>query len=139
MDNITYFSNNQLYQFNKYSNITDLKDITDTNLLYIFNAFCYDENISVILPENSFKIGKTDATLYKRLSQYNPHVNTGVIECIQCTYPGKREHLLKTFLKEKTNIRPVCGQEYFKDCKDYIKYLILIVVSLPEEEVILYY
>lgn len=136
MHNLTQFISSHSHYFYKYDTLSDIQPSSNKKWLYIFNTSYRNEDTSTKLPSNSFKLGKTSGTIRKRLSEYNAHIEMKDIECIQCTYPTIRELLLKKFLSEKTSNKPVCGTEYFSDCRDYVKVIILIIVSLHDSDII---
>jgi len=107
--------------------------------LYMFNCDKYNENPSVDLPENSFKFGCTSKELIERLNQYNASINMRNIFCINCTLSLKRERLIKMFLKNRTLFRPISGQEYFTNCFEEVKLLILIFASQEESYINSFY
>ncbi len=109
--------------------IEDIPDSYEEGYLYIFDTNSYDRDTTVFL-ENTSKMGKTDKTIKYRLKQYG--INVKNISYINCTLPDKRERLIKAFLKHKTWLKPVCGVEYFKDCRKELENIILQFCSYDE-------
>ncbi len=135
---ITFIHRHDEY-FKHYNTFADIPKSSLAGWLYIFNAICYDEDISKIFDNLVVKFGKTKNTMYERLYTYDNDVNPTNIECIHCTLPEKRERLIKAFLKYKTSIKPVAGHEYFiEGCRNLIKVLMLIMVHTSDEEIKLY-
>ena len=116
--------------------VSSINKSSITGWLYIFSAYCYDGDITKILPEFTDKFGKTLRELFERLFEYNDEVSITNIEAIQCTLPCERERLVKAFLKMRTPIRPVVGNEYFIKCRNLIKILMLIIVYISDEDII---
>ncbi len=139
MDEFFTFINNHTNHFKKYNKIDDVDKITEKGWLYIFNAFCYDYDIDEILPENTDKFGKTLDIILQRLRTYKQHVRITNIEAIHCKFPDERERLVKAYLKYRTSIKPVAGHEYFTNCRNLIKVLMLIIVFIPDEEIVMYH
>ncbi len=137
MDNFKIFLDTHTQFFLKFDNITNVKKSSVCNWLYIFDVNYYSGNMSELLPKGSFKFGKTNTELHTRLMQYNKGIGMSNIEGIQCNHPEKRESLLKRYLRLKTNNEPICGLEYFCGCREYVKILILIIVSMPDDDVVL--
>lgn len=135
MDNINTFLTKYTDIFIKYTNVYSIKKTNICNWLYIFDVSRYNEDLSVELPQNSFKFGKTNKQLVSRLTTYDSNINMRNIECFHCTLPDKREILLKYYLRRKSNIQPTCGQEYYTGCKEYVKTMMLIVLSLSDEDI----
>ena len=120
--------------FKLYNNKEDINEGSLTNWLYIFDI----ENTKELeLPENTFKFGKTNTFIKTRLNQYEKNINMKNIEIINCNYPDKIERLLKGYLRKYTSLKPVRGIEYFSECREYIKRLILLFLSQSEEDIIL--
>ena len=62
------------------------------------------------------------------------------IYAIYCTMPDKRESLMKKYIKLKLTYEPVGGSEYYlNECFEFFKLLILIIASLPDEDIINYH
>ena len=54
--------------------------------------------------------------------------------------PDKRESLMKKYIKLKLTYEPVGGSEYYlNECFEFFKLLILIIASLPDEDIINYH
>lgn len=138
MDNLITFIESHDQHFVRYETLSNIKKSSVCNWLYIFDVSYYNGNPTEILPNNTIKFGKTNTDIYSRLSQYNDSINMRNIDCLQCNYPEKREALLKRYMRKKTNYKPVCGKEYFCDCRNYIKVLMLIIASISDEDVILF-
>jgi hypothetical protein len=102
--------------------ITDIEDSKTVGYLYIFDASHYDYNLLLEL-ENVVKIGMTRYSIKNRLKQYKSRPKN--ISFIHCSEPSKRERLMKSYIKETLNIKPVCGSEYFKDCREKIEQVVL--------------
>jgi hypothetical protein len=134
---LTFIQNHSTY-FKKYDNLDTVEKSTICGWLYIFSAYCYDGNITKVLPEFTDKFGKTLNELIERLIQYNNEVNIKNIEAIQCSLPCQRERLVKAYLKNKTSIKPVVGNEYFINSRNLIKILMLIIVYISDEDIIKY-
>ncbi len=134
---LTFIQNHSKY-FKKYDNLNTVEKLSLTGWLYIFTAYCYDADITKILPEFTDKFGKTLNELIERLTQYNDEVNIKNIEAIQCSLPCERERLVKAYLKNRTSIKPVVGNEYFTNCRNLIKVLMLIIVYINDEDIIKY-
>jgi len=134
--NFLTFIQNHSKHFKKYDNLNSIEKSSIAGWLYIFTAYCYDKDITKILPEFTDKFGKTLRELFERLFEYNDEVNITNIEAIQCTLPCERERLVKAFLKMRTPIRPVVGNEYFIKCRNLIKILMLIIVYISDEDII---
>ncbi len=139
MDEFLTFINNHINHFKKYDKIEDVESVTKEGWLYIFSALCYDGDIHEILPENTDKFGKTIQMIIQRLRTYKKHVRMSNIEAIHCTFPDERERLVKAYLKYRTSIRPVAGNEYFTNCRNLIKVLMLIIVFIPDEQIVIYH
>ncbi len=136
--NFLTFIQNHDKHFKKYDDLTSVERSSIIGWLYIFNAYCYDIDITKILPEFTDKFGKTLKELFERLFQYKKEVNINNIEAIQCTLPDERERLIKAYLKLRTPIRPVVGNEYFIKNRNLIKILLLIIVYISDEDIIKY-
>ena len=134
---LTFIQDHSKY-FKKYDNLNEVEKLSLTGWLYIFSAYCYDGDITKVLPEFTDKFGKTLKELFERLYQYKEEVNIKNIEAIQCTLPCERERLVKAYLKYKKQIKPVVGNEYFVNCRNLIKILMLIIVYISDEEIIKY-
>ena len=134
---LTFIENHEKY-FKKYDNLDTVERTAICGWLYIFTAYCYDGDITKVLPEFTDKFGKTLKELFERLIQYKDEVNIKNIEAIQCTLPCERERLIKAFLKMRTPIKPTVGNEYFINCRNLIKILMLIIVYISDEEIIKY-
>ena len=132
-----FLSENDTY-FTKYTSKDNIAS-NYCNWLYMFDVDKYSNNTAIILPNNSFKFGHTKHTLKLRISQYNPEVRITNIECIRCNFPEERETVLKQYLRLKTTLIPTCGTEYYTDCKNTIKLIILILVSMPDNDILSYY
>jgi hypothetical protein len=109
--------------------IEDIPDSYEEGYLYIFDTKSYDRDLTVSL-ENTSKMGKTDKSIKCRLKHYIIDIKN--ISYIKCTLPDKRERLIKAFLKHKTWLKPVCGYEYFKDCRKEIENIILQFCSYDD-------
>lgn len=138
MDNIKKFLESNEHSFVKYNTLTDIIRSSECNWLYLFDVDYYDNDIERILPENTIKFGKTSNDLWSRLNQYNENIRMRNIQAINCSFPKEREALLKRYLRYRTNYKPVYGQEYFCNCRDYIKILMLIIVSMLDEDIVLF-
>jgi hypothetical protein len=138
MSNFLNFIQNHDKYFKKYKNINDIDKNSLVGWLYIFCASCYDQDITRIFNELIEKFGKTVNQLFVRMDQYEPEVDIKDIEAIHCTLASERERLVKAFLKERTSIKPIVGQEYFAGCRNLIKILMLIIVFISDEEIIFY-
>ena len=134
---LTFIQDHSKY-FKKYDNLNEVEKLSLTGWLYIFSAYCYDGDITKVLPEFTDKFGKTLKELFERLYQYKEEVNIKNIEAIQCTLPCERERLVKAYLKYKKQIKPVVGNEYFVNCRNLIKILMLIIVYISDEDIIRY-
>ena len=135
-DTFFNFVNNHNNYFKKYNDIEELKYDINTGWLYIFTALQYDNDLSKQLPQNTDKLGKTISTLFKRFLLYDIKVFN--IESIQCSLSDKRERLLKAFIRLRIKIKPIIGQEYFVGIRNLIKILMLIIVFIPDNNIILY-
>ena len=120
--------------FKLYNNKEDINEGSLVNWLYIFDI---ENTKDLELPENTFKFGKTNTFIKTRLNQYDKNINMKNIEIINCNYPDKIERLLKGYLRKYTSLKPVRGIEYFSECREYIKRLILLFLSQSEEDIIL--
>jgi len=136
--NFLLFIQNHSKYFKKYDNLDTVEKSTICGWLYIFSAYCYDKDITNVLPEFTDKFGKTLRELFERLFEYNEKVNIKNIEAIQCNLPCERERLVKAYLKNKTLIKSVAGNEYFTNCRNLIKVLMLIIVYISDEDIIKY-
>ncbi len=125
--------------FVKYNIFTDVKKSSERNWLYLFDVDYYDRKPTQKLPKNTIKFGETTINVWSRLNQYKETIGMRNIETISCRFPKEREAILKRYLRKRTNYKPICGKEYFCDCRDYIKVLILIIVSLSDEDILLSY
>ena len=132
------FINNHNIHFKKYDKIEEVENITEEGWLYIFNAFCYDNDITQILPENTDKFGKTIQMLPQRLKVYKKDIKMLNIEAINCTQPDERERLIKAYLKHRLDIKATVGQEYFTNSRNLIKVLMLILVFITDEDIVMY-
>lgn len=120
--------------FIKYKDKNHLKKSNEKGWIYMFlTSFYNNKNMTINLPENTYKIGKTDSTIYLRFSTYNNIVDMKDIHTIKCSFPDQRELILKKYIKFKAGINPVSGQEYFSNCKNFLKTLILIIIFIKEE------
>jgi len=119
-------------KFIKYASKHDIIKSDVINWLYIF-----DTTISGKLPENSFKFGKTNGTIHIRIHQYSRYINISNIECINCSLPDKREALLKCYLKYTKEYVPVHGQEFYSNCREYVKNIMIIIIGLFTDDDIL--
>ena len=116
--------------FYKYENVTDKKNIDEIKninlqgFLYIFDT----------LDDSNFihKIGKTEITIFERLSGYNKK-NIKNIEFINCNLSTEREKIIKMFLNLKTNISPIRGTEYFSNCRNLLKVLLIITYFINDD------
>jgi hypothetical protein len=133
----TFIQNHNKY-FKKYDNFKYIEKSSVTGWLYIFNASSYDYDITHSLPEFTDKFGETEIDLYSRLYQYKDKVNIQNIEVIQCSFPKKRERLVKAYLNLRTQIKPIVGKEYFSNCRNLIKVLILIIKYISDDDIIKY-
>ena len=134
---LTFIENHNKH-FKKYEDLNSIDRSSITGWLYIFCAYCYDRDITKILPEFTDKFGKTLKELFERLNQYEDEVNITNIEAIQCRLSCERERLVKAYLKLRTPIRSVVGTEYFIKCRNLIKILMLIIVYISDEDIIKY-
>ena len=139
--NYTTFLENHKNVFKFYENKNNIKEqnINIKNWLYIFNVSCYDQDITIIFDEKTYKIGKTEQTMKNRIQTYDIINQIKDIECIHCSLPDQRESLLKKYLRYKANFKPVAGTEYFVGCKDFIKILMIIIVHFIEDDDIMKY
>ena len=125
--------------FKHFNNIRDIIEPENNGYLYLFDVEYYDNNTDIKLPENTIKFGKTIANIKPRLLQYKyEKINIRNIEYIHCSYPEERERLLKVYIKEETNYRPVQGIEYFVINRELLKFLITVFVSISNEDIVLY-
>jgi hypothetical protein len=138
MTDFLKFINNHINYFKKYDTIDDVDNITERGWLYIFSAFCYEKDITQILPENTDKFGQTTKMIFERLQTYKKHVKMTNIESINCTFPEERERLIKAYLKQRININPIAGLEYYSNSRILIKVLMLIIVYISDDEIISY-
>jgi hypothetical protein len=138
IDNYIKFIRRHNEHFKVFQKFKDVPKSSLKGWLYIFKAFCYDEDISNIFNILVDKFGKTILTLFERLDDYEEEVDPTNIECIHCTLPDQRERLIKGFLKYKTTNKPIIGQEYFSGCRNLIKILMLIMVHTPDNEIEMY-
>ena len=136
-DFLLFIQNHSKY-FKKYDNIDSIEKSPICGWLYIFTAYCYDGDITKVLPEFTDKFGKTLRELFERVTQYKDEVNIKNIEAIHCTLPCERERLVKAFLKMRTSIKPIFGKEYFVNYRNLIKVLMLIVIYISDEDIIRY-
>lgn len=113
--------------------IQDIKPSNNKGYLYILDIDYYDNNLNIKL-ENTCKLGMTMTTIEQRLTQYKTGIRN--IKYINCTLPDKRERLIKGYLKHKTPLKPVCGCEYFKDCRKEIEQDILRFCSYDDNFII---
>ena len=104
--------------------------------LYFFNTDYYYNDFEEKLPENTIKFGRTVGYVKKRLNTYNNRMNKRNIEFVKCKYSTEREYLLKHFLSNFTNLLPVKGQEYYVIKREYLKYIIKVIVLLDDNEVL---
>lgn len=122
--------------FTNVNSIEEIKGLNEIGFLYIFDASNYDNDISVLL-EDVVKLGMTRVNIKSRLSQYKtPPKN---ISYINCSEPSKRERILKNYIKEKLNIKPICGSEYFKGCRKELEQVILYFASCNLDIINKYY
>lgn len=136
-DNIEKFNNKYDFIFKKYKNVNELREKSnkeETNFLYLFDIDYYNQN-SEKLPENTCKLGMTCKSINIRLSGYQLNSNIRNIECLQCTFPDKRERLVKSFLKHKTNIEPIAGTEYYTNFNYLIKLIYIILYFINENDI----
>jgi hypothetical protein len=132
-DNLNMFINKYDNIFKKYKNREEVKENsnkTENNFLYLFESEYCEESIDI-----TYKLGMTVQPINIRLSAYENYSKIRNIECLQCELPGKRERLVKAFLKNKTDIKPVCGQEYFKNCKNIIKFVYIILYYINDIDI----
>jgi hypothetical protein len=122
--------------FTNINSIEEIQDSNDIGFLYIFDASNYDNDISLSL-EDVVKIGMTKLNIKSRLNQYKSSPKN--ISYINCSEPSKRERLLKNYIKEKLNIKPVCGSEYFKGCREGLEKVILYFAKCDLESINNYY
>jgi hypothetical protein len=108
--------------FTNINSVNDIQVSSNVGFLYIFDASHYNNNLSLEL-ENVVKLGMTKLNIKTRLLQYNFEPKN--ISYIQCSEPSKRERILKSYIKEKLNLKPICGSEYFKVCRKEIEQVIL--------------
>jgi len=120
------------------ADITKYPALKNKGFMYILNVSCYDVDPSVKFTVPVDKIGKTDCTIRDRLNHYKNEVEITKIECIRSSFQEEKEALLKKFLSSKTIFSPVAGQEYYKGCRILIKLCMLILNSIPGEEIVLY-
>ena len=119
--------------------ISDINEPSIVGFLYLFDVDKYDNDISIILPQNTIKFGKTDTFIKRRLEQYNhDEINMRNIEYIHCSYPKERERLLKAYIKEQTKYRAVQGFEYFVINRELLKFFITVFISISEDDIVLY-
>jgi hypothetical protein len=138
IDNYIKFIENHKQHFRYYDSVKDVPNLYILNWLYLFIAKCYDRDVSKVFDKLTYKLGETESFIDSRMKTYNKKVNPTKIECIHCTLPVEREKLIKAFLNNRTNIRPSIGKEYFTECRDLIKILILIMVHTSDQEIIRY-
>lgn len=123
--------------FVKYENRKNILKSDEKGWLYIFLTLIVDlKDKKIKMPENTYKIGKTDSTIYLRFSTYKNLVDLKDIEVIKCSLSEERESLLKNYIKNKTNIHPIYGLEYFYNCKNLLKIIILILVFIKDEIIV---
>lgn len=74
--------------FIKYKDKNHLKKSNEKGWIYMFlTSFYNNKNMTINLPENTYKIGKTDSTIYLRFSTYNNIVDMKDIHTIKCSFP----------------------------------------------------
>lgn len=122
--------------FTTVNSINDIQHSSSVGFLYIFDASHYDNNISLEL-ENVVKLGMTKHNIKKRLLKYK--IKPKNISFINCSEPSKRERLLKSYIKEKLKLKPVCGSEYFKVCRKEIEKVILFFALCDVDIINKYY
>ncbi len=115
-----------------YNCLNDIPDSSEQGFLYIFNIDCYEQDLNLKL-EDVLKIGKTNTHIKTRLSQYRSNMTN--ISFVNCNVSDKRERLLKAFIKQKLNIKPVCGSEYFKYDRNVLNNLILYFANEDEKTI----
>jgi hypothetical protein len=129
--NINIFIEKYSKLFYNFSNIKDIDNIKNINIkgfLYIIDIDTKEQIIH--------KVGKTDRTIYERISEYRV-INIKNIEFINCKLSLIRERLLKDFLINKTNIKPIKGREYFINIKYLLKLLVLIICLIKDEALLI--
>ena len=117
---------------NTYNSVDEIPVSNSIGYLYIFDASNYDNDITVKL-ENTIKLGMTQGCIKTRLNQYK--TDPKHISFINCSEPSKRERILKCYIKEKLNIEPLIGIEYFNYNRSEIEKVILYF-ALCEVEII---
>ena len=115
-----------------YNCLNDIPDSAEQGFLYIFNIDCYEQDLNLKL-DDVLKIGKTNTHIKTRLSQYRSNMTN--ISFVNCNVPEKRERLLKAFIKQKLNIKPICGSEYFKYDRNVLNNLILYFANEDEKTI----
>ncbi len=121
-------------KFIYYNDHNNIKLTSNVGYLYIFNCDFFD----LI---NILKFGETIRELKIRLDSYpKKEINMRNIYAICCTVPDKRESLMKKYIKLKLTYASIKGTEYYSnECFEFFKLLILIIASLPEEDIINYH
>ena len=117
-----------------YNCLNDIPDNSEKGFLYILNCDYYEQDLTLKLEDNVLKIGKTNTFIKTRLSHYKTNIKN--ISFVNCNVPDKRERLLKAFIKQKMNIKPVCGSEYFKHDRETLSKLILYFANEDESIII---
>jgi hypothetical protein len=112
--------------FLKYENYKTIPKEGKPGWIYIFDIGNCEE---VNLPKNTFKFGMTAQYVKKRLYTYrHKKIKMNNIEIIQTNFPERVERILKLYLK-KNSLHPVSGDEFFTEKKEYIKKIILLIIS----------
>ncbi len=122
--------------FTNVSSIEEIQDSNEVGFLYIFDALQYENDINITL-EDVIKLGMTTLNIKKRLIQYKIFPKN--ISYIKCNEPSKRERLLKSYIKEKLSINPVCGSEYFRGCRKELEKVILYFALCDLDNINKYY
>jgi hypothetical protein len=122
--------------FTNVSSIEEIQESNEVGFLYIFDALQYDNDISITL-DDVIKLGMTTLNIKKRLIQYKIFPKN--ISYINCNEPSKRERLLKSYIKEKLSINPVCGSEYFRGCRKELEKVILYFALCDLDDINKYY
>jgi hypothetical protein len=136
MNSIDQFVTKYDNLFQKYKDKNEIKEKTDCNeynFLYILETDYEDEDEELI---KIYKLGMTEKSMISRMNGYS---NIRNIECFQCKNPLKKERLVKAFLKHKIKVKPILGKEYFKDCKNIIKFLYILLQYIDENDILIWY
>jgi len=109
---------------NSYDTINDIPEDECVGGLYIFNTLI-DNQLLV-------KIGKTSRNFKERLKEHPASFN---IKCIECN--SDKERIMLLFLKLRTSIRPVKGNEFFElKHRSYLEKVVLYFALISEKELI---